>query len=354
MKVLQVASSSIEWRGVERHVLNLREGLASLGHDIEIVCPAHSQLGQRLATVPHPLAVRRQRDYRAFLAYLKLFRQHRYDAVHVHFRGDYFVPVLAARLRRQGPIVMSRYVASHWSARQARWVEKLFDRVVPVSAAVAQKLIASGISPSKIEVVLPGVEAPGYWGTVTEARQMLGIVEGPLHVGTFSRLVPEKGLSLLVEAVREIPGVTAHIFSDGPQARELKERAGGIPNVVLHGFAEDISLAICAMDAVVIPTTWEDASPKKALQALAHGKPVLAARIGGHPDVVQDEVNGFLFEANSVSALQSTLEVALSNREALVEMGNRGREQYQSSYTLGRMAERMVNVYQSAQAQRAS
>jgi glycosyltransferase involved in cell wall biosynthesis len=340
VKVLLVASSLYDWGGIERYVLYLAEGLAARGHEVVVACPPGSPLDQRYRGLKVPIALRGKLDLKAYAAYSKLFRETRFDVVHAHFSPDFTLPGIAAK--GKSFTVLTRHVSLPWRKRKARRYLRWWNHVIPVSDSVRRRLLESGVPDGRMTVAKAGLPDPLRDVDSRVARQRLGI-EG-FAVGSFSRLVPEKGLDRLISAAKATDGVTAHIFGDGSERAALEALAAGSPKVKFHGRIEDVGEAMAAMDVVAVPSAWEEAFPYAALEALAMGKPVVAAKIGGIPEIVENGVHGLLFEDDR--AFEAALAELRDAPQRAVSMGAAGRERYEREFTLAAMAERIERVYQ--------
>lgn len=336
MKILQVASSLSDWGGIERYVAYLAEGLTERGHEVVVACPPGSPLDRRVPTRRVSISAGKLK-ISALPAYLKLIKKERFDIVHVHFSPDFVAAPFAAK-RLGAAVVMTRHVALPWSASKVRRYVGRVDRVVPVSEAVRRVLLDSGVPDEKMIVAKAGCPAVVPSSARSETRQALGIPEDATSIGFFGRLAEEKGLNVLVESVAHLPAnVRFEVFGRGP----LQESLAG-QGLHLHGFREDVGDCMAAMDAIVIPSTWEEAFPYSALEAMSAGKAVIASDVGGLPEVVQNGVTGLLFPKGDAHALARACQLVMPT------MGEKGREIHAAEYTIEKMAERMERVYLQA------
>jgi glycosyltransferase involved in cell wall biosynthesis len=358
MRVLQVGSALFDWGGIERYVAYLTEGLTSRGHDVVVTCPIGSPLDKHIPTNKVPISTRRQVQLSAFGQYLKLFRQQRFDVVHVHFNPDFIASAAAAKITRQGPVILTRHVALPWSWLKVRRYGKLFDHIIPVSGAVERKLLDSAIPAEKMTVAKAGCPPLSPTHGREEARRALGYQDGEFVVGCFGRLVPEKGVLHLIEAAKRLPpGVRIEIFGDGPQKDALEERAKTLQvdhRVAFRGFISDVADAMLAVDCVSIPSTWDEAFPYAALEAMSVGRPIVASRSGGLPEIVEEGKTGLLVERGDAASLANAVRRLAESPEEAEAMGVRARSIHRSTYTVPKMAERIEAVYKSAIAARAA
>ena len=348
MKILQVGSSLESWGGIERYVSYLSEGLSSRGHEVVVSCAPCSPLDMHSAVSTLPIRVRRKFDFKAFRQYLQHFRENHYDVVHVHFSPDFLLPALAARITGQSRLVMTRHVVLPWSPAKIKLYSYLFDHFIPVSNAVERQLLASGMQPNKMTVAKAGCPPLIPVKSVKESRAELGLSDDVVALGYFGRLVVEKGVETLIAACQSLPeNIRFEVFGNGPLSSELeKQAASENARVRFHGFREDVTDCIQAMNAVVIPSVWEEAFPYAALEAMSVGRPVLASRVGGMSEIVEDGKTGWLFEKGDVAGL-SRAALAISNDLKKTEaMGEIAMEVHRHHYTVEKMAERIESVYQ--------
>jgi glycosyltransferase involved in cell wall biosynthesis len=137
------------------------------------------------------------------------------------------------------------------------------------------------------------------------------------YVAFVGRLVRQKGVLTLLEAVRSSGSLRAVVVGEGLLEAELQEwvRNHGLTDRVrLTGplWADDLHRVLSGACAVAVPSEWYDNLPLALCQANALGKPVLASRINGIPEYVQEGVNGFLFTAGNATELASIAERVLS------------------------------------------
>ena len=349
MKILQVGSSLPAWGGIERYIVYLSEGLQERGNDVVVSCGPNTPLSQRVAVPQIPILNRRKLDFQAMGKYLRHFRANRYDVVHIHFSPDFLLPAIAARLTKQPCTIMTRHLVLPWSQTKVRLYDVLFDHFIPVSNAVQEQLEISGVPHHKLTVAKAGCPELLPSSQRTEQRHSLGIEDDVFSIGFFGRLVAEKGVDTILEASKVVEKrIRFEVFGDGPLSGPLAEQAQSLnAQVRFHGFRSDVPECLQAIDAVVIPSVWEEAFPYAALEAMSVGRSVIASRVGGMPEIIEEGSTGYLFnkrDADSLAAIASRL---AQNPDENFEMGRRGQEVHRSTYTIQKMAERIEKVYLS-------
>jgi glycosyltransferase involved in cell wall biosynthesis len=177
-------------------------------------------------------------------------------------------------------------------------------RLLTPSAFLRDIVVGWGIHPSRV-TVLPNPAPPvPAMRPRDELRRSLG-VDGPL-LAFAGRLTAAKALDVAFAAVEQVDGVTLLVVGDGEQRGELERRAG--PRVRFLGPLprERVLEVLAAADAVLLSSSWEN-FPHVLVESLAAGTPVIATRVGGVPEIVEDGVNGLLVPPNDADALAAAI-----------------------------------------------
>lgn len=164
----------------------------------------------------------------------------------------------------------------------------------------------------------------------------------------FGRLGPEKGLPTLVRAAA-CAHVALRIVGSGPEEDRLRSLASELgANVEFVGYlsGESLHREVRQARAVVLPSEWYENAPVSLMEAYALGKPVIGARIGGIPELVEGERTGAIFESGSVRDLTDALTRFQSmNPAEIAEMGRYARVWVEDHFTSEAYVERMRSVY---------
>ncbi|UCF05273.1 MAG: glycosyltransferase family 4 protein [bacterium] len=169
-----------------------------------------------------------------------------------------------------------------------------------------------------------------------------------LYIG---RLLYEKGLDILIRAVSKLGRGRLLIVGEGPREAELKElarqtAAEGIEFLGYRG-GDELRRILSGAQFVVLPSRWYENLPFAVMEAFASGKPVVASRVGGIPEMVEDGINGYLFPIGDVDALSVCLGRMLADPGKRSEMGRRGREKAGSLYNRREHYRRIIDVYEA-------
>lgn len=163
------------------------------------------------------------------------------------------------------------------------------DAFIAPSRFLIEKFRSAGFSyPIRhiVQPIRPFPEAPATRGG-----------EYLLFIG---RLSEEKGVGTLIEAMALMPGdIGLKIIGTGPEETLLRDQAKSVPGVEFLGFqtGEAWERALLGSKALVVPSIWYENMPYVVLEALSRGKPVIATRLGGVPERIQEGENGWLFDA---------------------------------------------------------
>jgi len=210
------------------------------------------------------------------------------------------------------------------------------DAIVAVSDFIRGLLVRSGIPAAKIAVIRDGIEIPEQLPDANGralARAQWGLEPGAFAMGHVGAFTPEKGQDVLLEAFlqfkRSAPGDARLLLAgDGPERRAprisgLLAKAGD--GVRWVGWIEDLAPFFAALDLYAMPSRAEGLG-SSALLAMAQGLPVVASRVGGLPEVVDEGRTGWLVPPESPADLARALADAASDLRRLKQFGGRARE----------------------------
>ena len=194
--------------------------------------------------------------------------------------------------------------------RILRAVERA-DATVTVSAALRDRLVELGADPARIRVLRNGVDTSLFRATPrVQARASLGLGSGPIFAAV-GNLVPEKGHDLAMAATAAIPGATLLLVGEGPERERLSQLARGLgvsERILFLGERpqHELSVIYNAADALILASTREG-WPNVVLEAIACGTPVVAAAVGGIPEVVVEPDGGLVVHERSEGAFTEAL-----------------------------------------------
>jgi len=228
------------------------------------------------------------------------------------------------------------------------------DGIVHVSKASSRRYSEVHRVRNSRTIVIPGTVLPSRLETSADDGKGLG--NRVIYLG---RIVADKGIDLLIDAmaglVSQFPGI--HLDVVGPpggaeyieRLRTMVSCLGLESTVTFRGEVDARSKEALLREAgiVVLPSRWPEPAPIVAFEAMSHGKPVVAANVGGLPEFVEDGKTGVLFEPGNAEDLRSKLGMLLRDASLRERLGIGGREAYESQLSPGIFVRRHLSVYSS-------
>lgn len=346
--------------GLESHAYYLCKELVRLGHEVEMLT-SRSLPGLPRAEVMDGVAVTRTwfparnpagwalHTFASTPAYLRLAR--RAEILHAQTFAS-APPAMIAKERYGKPYVLTLHT-SHFLrlARKAHWRPAL-RRIIAASdwlLAASEEIrdVALDIYPHpRAEALTNGVDTELFRPPAERAPR-----SSPRRVIVPRRLFEKNGVEYLIRAlplVRKEVEVEALLVGDGPERERLEglARELGVDDAVKFLGARpnhEMPELYATTEVAVFPSLME-ATSVAALEAMSCGLPVAASRVGGLPEIV-DEENGTLFRPADPADLAARL-VELLRREDLAAAGEEGRRRVVEHWSLERLARRHLEIYQ--------
>jgi len=348
-RIIQVASGR-EWRGGQRQVLLLARSLRERGLDQIVVTNADGRLASELVKSAVPVRLVRWGTALSPAAFAAIWSETRRRPAILHAHDAHSLTLVGgvATMTRR-PFVVTRRVDLPLR-HQLFW--RRANRVLAVSEAVRQVLLADGIAPARIEVVHSGIDADRVRRAGTRGvRAELGLpARGPLVVNV-AALVQPKGHRLLIEAAALLhgrhPDLHWAVAGAGEQHSALLRlaRDRGLASVVHFVGEMDEPARLIAEATVFVSCSAGEALGNSILEAMAIGAPVIATRVGGVPELL-GEGAGILIDPARADQLAAAVEWLLGDEKA-----RRGVTQEATArlerFTAEGMAARVLQVYRS-------
>ncbi|NPU84515.1 MAG: glycosyltransferase family 4 protein [Syntrophaceae bacterium] len=220
---------------------------------------------------------------------------------------------------------------------------KSIKYLISPSHFLKHKLIDFGWSENQIEFVPNFLNLSDFNPNYTPGKYFL-------YLG---RLSEEKGIRTLIKAFSKLQNRNAELLvvGDGPIRKELENQAENNQRVRFAGYLSGNSLLDATRNAlaVVVPSEWYENAPISILEALACGKPVIGATIGGIPEMIEDGVNGFLFKSGNSNALAIALaRLAEMDATEIENMGRAARKKAEREYGTESHYQSLMEIYRKA------
>lgn len=341
--------------GAEVHTLEVARGLAARGHYVHLAAKKGSWLAGQEANrkstgaslTVHLVPMSSEVDPVSVAVFRALMRRHRIEAVHAQATRDLVLAALARKTLKAPPRLIKSehtFLGSHRS-QLCDWAYRGADRLVCVSEALRGQMIAAlGGPPEHYTVVPNGIDldriCPGY-----SAHPKLR--EGR-WVGAVGSLIPGKGQEDFLQAATRLrTDIRLVVAGDGPEKERLERLAEELGlKVWFPGFVEDPISVLAGLEVVVVPSHQETFS-LVSLEAMALGKPLVATRTGGIPEVVEDGVTGTLVPTGDPEALAGAIATYLDDPGRASGHGQGARERATARYTLDSMLTSFERLYES-------
>jgi glycosyltransferase involved in cell wall biosynthesis len=350
--------------GADKLLMTAAQAMQSHGHSVRIV--SLTSLGpmgleaQSLGIPTESLNMPRGLpDPRALVRLIRLVHSWKPDVVHSHMvHANLMARVLRLFIRVPALVSTIHNINEGGRARMLayRLSNGLVDHMTIVSEAAADRFVSDGIVPRRLLTVIPnGVDVDLFRNVSSRARETIRESLGPgqvfiwLAVGRFEVAKDYPNMLQAFAMVRDRePRAVLLLVGRGSlqhEAEALVREIGLGDSVRFLGVRHDVPEVMSAADAYVMSSAWEG-MPMVLLEAAAAGLPIVATRVGGNHEVVQEGETGFLVPPRDAEALAKTMirmmELSSDQRRA---MGALAREHVRTEYGLERVAEQWESLY---------
>ena len=352
LRILHLDSGP-EWRGGQRQVLLLAQGLRDAGHEPLVVGAPDSPLVHRSRTAGLATSAVRMRgdwDVAAMRRVRTIVRAWKPDVVHAHDARAHAIALGALLRRRDVPLVVTRRVPFRPRGR-LKYGPRV-ARFVAISRAVRDALVGGGVAPERIEVVhsgiqMPVVDAPRDW------RRECGWPADAVLGGIVGAMTAEKGLGTLELVAARLPADVRRrlrlVLLGG--ASSGAAAIGGV-EAFRAGFVEQIHAAMAGLDLLVHPSSAEGLGTS-VIDALALGVPPVAFAVGGLPELIEDGGCGLLAPAGDTGAFGDAVTRLVRDDALRARLAAAGPARARA-FDAARMVAGTLHVYQTVLAGRRS
>lgn len=290
----------------------------------------------------------------ALLSLWRFIRSRRIGLVHAN---DFWYIPLAARAAAWARVPCVAHVRQEIEPRRVQQYRMgSVDRLLPVSDQIRETALRGGLPPERVQTCYSGLDLERVPATADGARVRTRhrFDERTFLVGTVANLFPRKGYEHLIRAVglaaQDVPTLGCLIVGEGDPgyraALEAVSRDLGLADRVLFaGFQPDVYPYLAAMDLFVLPSVMEGFGIA-LLEAMAMGRAVVATKVGGVPEVVEDGVTGLLVPPADPGSLARAI-VRLAEVPSLRRaMGEAGARRVRERFHVARMAGQIAGIYE--------
>jgi len=236
-----------------------------------------------------------------------------------------------------GTLAVARMVNYH--RKSNTWNTKV-NRFIALTEFAKAKFVEAGFDPKKIAVKPNFIPDPISPGTDLNKRNRTALFVG--------RISQEKGIRTLTRAWKQM-SLELVIAGDGPLLDSLSStnRSGSIRLLGPQSNAQISDLMLNAR-FLVMPSEWYEGFPMVLAEAFAHGLPVLASRLGGMREIIENGATGLHFEAGNAHDLSEKAQWLLDHSNECRRMGENARNKYLAKYTPRKNYDMLMRIYEEA------
>jgi len=360
MRVLHV-EKKLKLSGQALHVSRALRGLKARGHEVGLACPPGSALGDEVESEGIPVRRLPMAGIKTYTSAPKLrrfVREFGCQVVHPHGARGHLMSALALLGVRGVALVRTKHnMTGLRSGVFSRILyNRLTARIITVSNAAREVLAADGVPRSRMDLCFNGIDTSRFSPRPKDSRTLdqLGLGRETFVIGLVARLGSKSvDAATLLHAFERLAARHPHarllLVGRGAEGlARLAEQLGIADRVVLPGFVRDVRAMLSVMDLYVQSNVMA-ALGTAIIEAMAMARPVVATRIGGHPEVVVDGQTGRLCPAGDPAAMAEVISSMIeAPPQQLAAMGRKGRERAEELFDQERMVERIEEVYERA------
>lgn len=386
--------------GGVNNVVRLSKALANRGHKVTIITTPHRHPGDNQgASLPGvevfclPISASYlsarygiQFAMRTWRKVNKLQAVNKFSIIHGH-SGYSMLALITGIASRMGHIPSIHSIYSPISSARgnnlvrfssnkvlSRFYFSQINRIIAVSNNVQRSLINSGVSAQKIELMPPAIDTSVYNPSISgdEVRNQLNIKQDDYVLSYVGNLTKQKGLHILLPALSiitkrfpdtkllmvlnmplsryETPGKLEVDMGLTYEIKDMIESYGLNNNVIPIGLSDRLPQIIASSDIFVSPflnTIGIMDYPASLLEAMATGKPVIATRVGGIPEIVSPYKNGLLINRGNPSELADAIVYMLENGEEAKRMGAEGAKIISRNFNIEIIVDKLEQIYEA-------
>lgn len=347
------------WRGGQNQTLLTVLGMKAIGHRVALVAHPNSELRKRADDKVDliPLAASTEMNLLASWRLSRIISKLKPDVIHAHDPHAVAVAALALSVYSPSPrplLFASRRVDFHLKRNMfSLWKYRQVDFFICVSDAIRTMLQMDGIDGERIKTIAEGIDVDH----VTKSPPLsihneLGLPEHTPVVGNIAALVPHKGQNYLIEAAKlvreEKLDVKFVIAGEGELRSELETKIRKYQleeHVFLIGFRPNVLSLLKSFDIFVMSSVTEGLGTS-LLDAMACNVAIVATRVGGIPEVIEDGRNGRLVPPCDPRALSETIIDLLQDEPQRRRLAREGTVLVRERFTAKRMVEQTLKTYE--------
>lgn len=358
MTILQILPM-LDVGGVETGTVDLSKELIKRGHKVIVVSGGGKMVSELLdMKARHIKLPVYKKSLFIVMAMVKalerIIKEERVDIVHARSRVPAIIAFFATRHTNASFITTAHgYYSTHLLSRVMGWGKF----VIVASNVIGRHMIEDfGVARERIRFIPRGVDLEKFRFNPIDAS----LQKTEYKIGIIGRITPIKGHAFFLQAiarvVRIFPKAKILIVGGAPKGKpEYKESLKALIRklniekfVEFLGSRHDIPEIMASLDLLVLPSVGQEAFGRVIIEAGACGVPVVATRIGGAVDIIEDKKTGIFVKPGDMMEMVDSIVKLLRDRSFAKGLAIEARKKVEKEYSLTRMAERTIKVYEEA------
>lgn len=374
-----LVGTQIATGGAQKLLLELAESLSSQGHDITAVFfyDRDNLYEKWYSKYSFPIynlnafnnSVSRIKNLPALIKGIiklwRIVRQKKFDAT-ITFTHDSNILGLPLMWLARVPVRVGTHLGEirgmpFWQGKLHTCLVNIgiIQTLVTSSSRIKEDVILQGVHPNNIQVIYNSIKPFEVNKNIREeSRTLFQASLTDIFVITIGRLVYEKGHEFLIKAMSKVVdlnmNVKVYICGSGPLYNDLNRQIKDLnleENVKLIGYTENLTKLLASADIFVLPSRWEGL-PIALLEAMMAGLPIIATRVSGVEEVVNDQIHGLLVPTEDTDALAQAILQLAESQEQRIKMGFASRQHTLENYSISVMANQYIELIYSLKKKR--
>ncbi|MFH2138897.1 MAG: lipopolysaccharide heptosyltransferase II [Candidatus Omnitrophota bacterium] len=358
MNILQILPQ-LESGGVETGTIDLAKELVARGHKAVVISAGGALVNQlKEAGAKHYRLDVHKKSLLSIISLIpavaRILRAECIDVVHARSRVPAWIAFFAAKMTNTAFITTCHgYYSKHFLSRVMGWGKY----VIVISQIIGRRMIDDfGVSNEKIRLIYRGADLKkfkfrGYFVKKNIEKKVIGII---------GRITPLKGHLHFIKAIpgvlSDFPGLKVLIAGDAPPGKrqyyqellDLVEKLNLKNNVEFIGNIEDVPALLNKLDLLVLSTTTQEAFGRVVIEAGAVGVPVVATRVGGVVEIIEDQKEGILVEPSNSYAMSRAIVRALKDTQLAENCACGLKQKVEDLFSLDSLVNKTIKVYEEA------
>ncbi|MCX7661587.1 MAG: glycosyltransferase [Candidatus Omnitrophica bacterium] len=358
MNILQILPE-LNLGGVETGVLDLSKELVKLGHKVVVVSNGGDLVNKLIwfGAIHYTLPVHQKNIFTMIKSYFKLvqiIKKENIQIIHARSRVPAWIAYFASRRTKT---VFITTCHGYYKRSIFSYIMGWGKKVIVISRAIRKYMIEDfAVPPERIVLIPRAVDLEKFkFIDPLEKRKRINF-----NVGIIGRITPLKGhlyfIQAMAEAKRFIPNLKILIVGEAPSSKQdykekiknLIKRLGLEKEVIFLGVTQDIPSVFLELDCLVLATTTHEGFGRVTIEAGASGVPVVATRVGGVVDIIEDKKNGILVTPADSHEIASAVIEIYQNPGLAKNLAYANYEKVKKEYNLDLFVKRNLQVYQEA------